>query len=330
MKSNEINSLSEISQVFIDAKSILIFPHGSIDGDALGSSVALCLGLRSIGKTSYVMMDENIPTNIQFLENGCISMDLDIMSEPDVCVCIDNGELSRIFSRQELFAKGKTQVLIDHHKSSEPFLDYNYIDINAAAVTEIIYDLLLEMNIKINTVIAECIYTGIVTDTGRFQYSNTTKRTLQIASELMDYDIDNNKISVEVYQSVSYEKLKLETLVLSTLRLECDGKVATAYMTMDMLKDSGARDEDTEGIVEILRNLQGVEVAVFAKEKRKEGVKVSMRSKFNFDVSLIAQIYDGGGHMKAAGFSSNAPIDKVIDDAISSIQKEMNADGRDR
>lgn len=328
MKSNELHSLSQIGQVLKDAQSILIFPHGSIDGDALGSSVALCLGLRSIGKTSYVIMDENIPTNIQFIENGCVSRDLDVISNPDVCICIDNGELSRLFSRQDLFAKGKTQILIDHHKSSKPFLDYNYIDVSAAAVTEIVYDLLLEMGIAITPAIAESIYTGIVTDTGRFQYSNTTKRTHQIVSELMDYEIDQNKVSVEVYQSVSYEKIKLETLVLNTLRLVCDGKVATASMTLNMLKESGAKDEETEGIVEILRNLRGVEVALFAKENNKEGVKISMRSKYSFDVAQIAQRFNGGGHMKAAGFSSSKPIDTVVDEAISAIEEEMSAHGR--
>lgn len=323
MKNKEISSLSRIGQTLKEAETILIFPHGSIDGDALGSAVALCQGLRHIGKISHVMMDEEIPENIRFIENGCCSWDLDIISVPDVCICLDNGELSRIFDRQELFSKGKTSVLIDHHKSSEPFLDLNYIDVNAAASAEIIYDLLLFMEVGLDPCMAEAIYAGIVTDTGRFQYSNTTKRTHEIVSHLMDHDIDQNKVSVEIYQSVSHEKIRLESSIIRTLRIECSGKVAAAYMTKKMLEESGAKDEETEGVVELLRNLRGVDVAVFAKENDKEGVKVSMRSKFDFDVSEIATGLGGGGHMKAAGFSSNKDIETVISETVKAIEKKM-------
>lgn len=320
MKNKELATLSQIGEVLQNNKTILIFPHGSIDGDALGSSAALCLGLRSIGKTAYVVMDEDIPENIKFLENGCCTWDLDIISEPDVSVCMDNGEIARIYSRQEIFNKAKTTMLIDHHKSSEPFLDINYIDVESAASTEVIYDLLLSMGIKMTQQIAECIYTGIVTDTGRFQYSNTTKRTHEIVSRLMDYNIDQNKISVEVFQSVSYAQIKLQTEILTNLQLRCNGKIAVAHMTLDMLDKTGAKDEETEGVVEILRNLRGVEVAVFAKENNREGVKVSMRSKFNFDVADIAIKFGGGGHVKAAGFSSCDPIIKVVNDTIEAIE----------
>ena len=323
MKNKELNSLSEIGKILSKSKSILIFPHGSIDGDALGSSVALCLGLRSLGKICYVMMDEDIPENIRFIENGCCNWDLNYITDQDVSICIDNGELSRIYSRQDLFKKGKTSALIDHHKSSEPFLDYNYIDIKAAASAEIIFDLLLVMGIKITKEIAEAIYVGIVTDTGRFQYSNTTKRTHEIVSELMDYDIDQNKVSVEIYQSVSHAKIKLEACVLNTLRVECEGRLAAAYVTRKMLSETGAKDEDTEGVVEIMRNLRGVEVAVFAKEKEQDEIKVSMRSKFDFDVSQIAVDFQGGGHVNAAGFSCHGDIEKIVSEVMDEIKKKM-------
>ncbi len=323
MNNKEINSLSQIGEVLKESNSILIFPHGSVDGDALGSSVALCLGLRSMGKTSYVIMDEDILENIRFIENECCSWDLDIVPDPDVCILMDNGELSRIFDRQGLFSTGKKKILIDHHKSSEPFLDLNYIDVEAAASTEIVFDLLLLMGTKLNPAIAEAIYVGIVTDTGRFQYSNTTKRSHEIVAQLMDHDIDQNKVSVEIYQSISHAKIRLESSIFSTLDIECGGKVAVAYMTKKMLKEVGAKDEETEGVVEILRNLRGVEVAVFAKESDKEGVKVSMRSKFDFDVAQIAQALGGGGHKKAAGFSMNGNIENVVSGVISAIEEKM-------
>ena len=319
-----MDSLSKIGNVLKEAESILIFPHGSADGDALGSSVALCLGLRSIGKTSYVMIDEDNAENIRFIENDCCCRDLDIIAAPDVNICIDNGELSRIYSRQELFGKGKTTILIDHHKSSVPFLKYNYIDIKASSSAEIVYDLLLLMGIEISKEMAEAIYVGIVTDTGRFQYSNTTGRTHEIVSELMDHNIDQNKISVEIYQSISHEKLILEASILSTLRLECDGKVAIAYMTKKMLENSGASDEDTEGVVEVLRNLRGVEVSVLVKESDKDGIKVSLRSKYHFDVAVVAQEFGGGGHKKAAGFSSSkSSIETIIPEIINAIKEKI-------
>jgi phosphoesterase RecJ-like protein len=332
-----VNSLSEIAEALGRADYIRIFPHENMDADTLGSSVALALALRALDKDVSVVLDEKIPDNIAFLENGVTTTELEYDLIPDLTILVDVDSADRIGGRKPLFEAGSKKMCLDHHASSKAVHDYNYIDTKAAAVGEIVYRLIEEMDdmdevdgvagqIKSDpgfAQIAEAIYASIVTDTGRFQYSNTTPETHLITAELLGYGIDTQKISVELYQNVRPEKLKLESAVVAGMRLICDGWAVIGILTNEIKERIGSLEEETEGISELLRSIRGVEVSVFLYEKGDGQVKASMRSKSGYDVAALAGKFGGGGHPAAAGFKSDKPIEQVADE----IAKEL-ADGR--
>lgn len=303
--------IEKVIELIEGAKVILLFPHSNMDGDALGSSVALAIALRSIGKEASVFVDEEVPDNIAFLDHGLTTRTAP--KQIDLAVLIDAGEVRRLEGRKSVFNSAANTLCIDHHKTSTEECEINLLDQSAAATAELVYDLLISLKIPLNKEIAEALYTGIDTDTGRFQYSNTHKRTHEIVADLYDYGIDQNKVAVEIYQSDRYEKIKLRNEILSSAELFADGKAVVAIMTQDMIRKTGAKESESEGAVEELRNIKGVEVAVLVKETCKDNLKISMRSKEKVDVAEIAASFGGGGHVRAAGFSTNMNINKLND-----------------
>jgi phosphoesterase RecJ-like protein len=303
--------LKEAAEVLRQANSVLLFPHVSIDGDALGSAAALCAALRKMGKTAHVVIEDEIPEPIAFLDRGCCTDDLGIVENPDVCVCVDCGETHRFPRRKSLFEAGATRLCIDHHESTKPFVEHNCIDARASATAEIAYSLILALGVEIDRDIGEAIYAGILTDTGRFQYSNTSKRTHLIAAALYDCGIDAAGIAIKLYQSVSREKLLLSSRIMGSMEIFAEGRAAMAFMTRAMLKDTGARPEEADGAVEELRNIRGVEVAGLLKERDSRIVKVSLRSKQEVDLLPLSERHGGGGHARAAGYILKLPMDEA-------------------
>jgi phosphoesterase RecJ-like protein len=325
-----LNSLSEIADALEYADYIRIFPHVNMDADTLGSSVALALALRALDKDVYVVLDEKIPDNIAFLENGVTTTELEHDLIPDLTILMDVAEVDRIGERKSLFEAGSKKMCIDHHASSKAVFDYNYIDTKAAAVGEIIYRLLEENGdipqrgvSPITSEIAEALYASIVTDTGRFQYSNTTPETHLIVADLLSYGVDTQRLSVELYQNVRPEKLKLESAVVEGMKFASDGRAVIGILTNEMKDRIGALEEETEGISELLRSIRGVEVSVFLYEKYSGQVKASMRSKSSYDVATLAGKFGGGGHPAAAGFKSDKPIDQVASEIAGELEKTL-------
>ena len=332
----ENDAMSEIAARLLEAQDILIFPHIVADGDAVGSSVALCRALRLLGKDAYVLVEDAIPSNLLFLDAGHVEgetplsapqpdesgrpapmfVQLDqgeaVIGEPDVCVCIDCADVARFPLREELFFRGKVTMCLDHHKTNKRFADYNHIDAGAAATGEIIYKLLLEMQAPITKEIGEALYAAITTDTGNFQYNNTSAESHLITAALFERGIDRLHVSRMLYQGLRMEKLHLFGEILKTVRMVAGGQAAVAYATLDMLAELGAQIEDTEGWSETLRNIKGVEVGVFAKEVKPGETMISMRSKVWADVSQIAATHEGGGHKHAAGCVIYAPPQEAL------------------
>ena len=313
------HSLGEIAEKIFEANSMLLFPHISIDGDALGSCVALCKALREKGKDAYILIEEELPSYLKFMDKGYCTFDSNIIKEPDLCICVDCGELKRFPNRSAKFLSGKFSVCIDHHKTSQPFTDYYYIAPEVAATGELIFQLLKSVDVEIDKEMGEAIFAAITTDTGNFQYSNTTRDTLITVVELFDIGIDNNAVSVELYENISIEKLAITNKVMETLELSENGKVAIAYVTQDMLKETGAVIDDTEGVVQTLRSINSVEIAAFLREIKPSVIKVGLRAKRYGDVAAIAQSFGGGGHTKASGCT----INKELKEAIKLIKKEI-------
>lgn len=302
-----------IAEVLKKAGSVLIFPHINVDGDAIGSAVALCIALRKAGKHAYILLEDKIPDNLKFMDRGYCTEDFGIIPSPDVCVCVDCGEPGRFPKRRRKFLGGGTTVCIDHHGTSTGFCDYNYIDPDSAATGQLIYKLLLAMGVELDKEMGEAIFAAITTDTGNFQYSNTSGETHKIVAKLYEVGIDANAVSVELYERVSLRKIRLEADILNRIQIYADGKLALSYVSSEMLKKHGASLEDAEGVVAKLRSIDGVEMAVFVKEHGEESCRVSLRAKRLGDVSKIAEAFGGGGHMKAAGCTVHMNLKETME-----------------
>ncbi len=317
------NTLDQIASKLKEAKTVLLYPHIIMDGDTLGSSIALCIALRKIGKKAHILVEDEIPSYLLFLEQGYCTYDQNIIDSPDISISIDCSDIERFVMRKDTFLKGKFSICLDHHRTNNYFADMNYIDEFAGATGEIVYDLIKLLEVELDVTMAEAIYTAISTDTGNFQYTNTTKTTHLITADLFDVGIDLEKISVEVYQNIRHEKLKITNAVLNTIEILSDGKADIAYVTQAMLENTGARMEETEGIIETLRNIGGVEISAFLKESKPNEIKVGLRAKTYGDVSLIAQSFGGGGHKKAAGCTLHMSLEEAKQKITAAINTQL-------
>ncbi|MBQ0078886.1 MAG: bifunctional oligoribonuclease/PAP phosphatase NrnA [Eubacterium sp.] len=325
MKNNA--SLREIGEILEKYDSVAVLPHISPDGDGLGASVALVGALRALGKEANVVLEEDVPEYIDFLNTEHV---LNIVQGSDPCteyrtgvrphngyaaIAVDCSEESRIPSRVELFKGAEVKLCVDHHMAKEGFGDYYYIDETAAAASELIYMLIDEMGWEMDVDAATALYTGIVTDTGSFQYSNTTRQTHDIAGALIEKGVNVNDVSVALFQNVPLRQIRTEARVLETLEIFANGKAGIAYVTQEMLDEMGATTDDTETVIDVIRNVTGVEIAAFLKEKMVAGemaVKVSLRAKTDGNVQEIAAKFEGGGHRKAAGCTLYEDIETAV------------------
>lgn len=320
-------SLHEIGEIIRDADSVLIFPHINPDGDAIGSACGLCDSLLKEGKKAAVLLEGPAPEYLAFLNTDCCIQNARDFDKPDLCICVDCSDEGRLNARAEVYKSGRRKVCIDHHIAPADiekgdFCDWYYIDSGEAACSQIIYKLIRQMDMEPTPAAAEDLYTGIVTDTGSFQYSNTTGDTHRIAAQLLDLGVDMMKVTVALYQNIKRNKLDLEIKILDTMEIFADGRAAIAYVTEDMAKISGALMEDAESAIDLLRNIEGVEIAALLKQ-RKDGIKVSLRAKSWGCVDQIATKFGGGGHRKAAGCTINAPLQDAHDVLKDEIKKSL-------
>lgn len=324
MKKMMNNTLDQIANKLKKAETVLLYPHVIMDGDTLGSSIALCIALRKLGKKAYILIEDEIPSYLLFMEKDYCTFDQGVLKAPDISISVDCSDIERFEMRKDKFLTGKCSICLDHHRTNNYFADMNYIDEFAGATGEIIYNLINIMGVGFDVEMAEAIYTAITTDTGNFQYTNTTKTTHLITAELFDIGIDLEKISVEVYQNIRHEKLKILNEVINTIEMLDSGRADIAWVTQEMLSKTGALMEETEGIIETLRNISGVEISAFLKETKPGEIKVGLRAKTYGDVSAIAQSFGGGGHKKAAGctlYTSLEEAKKLISGAITAQLK---------
>ena len=314
------------------ADRIAILPHISADGDSLGSSFALGMALKKMNKQVVVFLEEPIPYIFDFLPGKELSrvyleerQDKDNVAF-DLVVALDTGSLDRLGKRVSVFNNARVTLNIDHHSTNSEFAQVNYVEMDVSSVGEIIYRLLKSMNIYIDKDIATCLYVSISTDTGGFRYSNTRPETHRIAAELIENDINVAEISQRVFETCSLEKVKLMAHAINSLQIYYNGKVAVIAITDEIIKSVGAREEDSEGLVNIGRSIQGIEVAVMLKENSDDTVKVNLRSNNYFDVAAVANFFSGGGHKRAAGCVIKASLEEakaMLLDKIKSALDEL-------
>ncbi len=313
--------LSQIISEIEKAKTIFIAGHARPDGDTVGSSLALKHALKKLGKKVDVYSKEIIPDYLKFLPG---SKSIRISSVPaskkyDLAIILECSDLERMGN---IFKAGQAQKIIniDHHLISNPFGDINYIEPLSSSTCYQVYLMLKNLGVDISKDIATCLYTGTLTDTGKFQQKNTTPEAYSMASELLKKGINLVKINDFVYGNRATGAFKLLGAALTSLEISGNGKVAFMTLTMNDFKKNKATQWDTEGIINYPLSIKGVGISVLFREIKGGFTKVSMRSKGNFDLTKLAKRFNGGGHKHAAGFTLN----KSIEDAKKTFLKNRN------
>lgn len=311
--------LLKISEKLLEADDIVILPHINVDGDALGAALSLGIVLSAMNKKVDILIEEEVPSNIDFLPRQDLIKE-NPQTKYSVAVNIDNGDITRLGKRERYYNEAEIRLSLDHHNTNKVDADYSYINTKAAATGEIIYDLIINyLKQDLDKDIALCLYTAIITDTGGFRYTNTTPNTLQISAELLKYDIDFPYVIKKVFDMVSYTKLYLMKKTINSIRLIENGKLAISYLTYQDTKDYNVKGDDYEGLVNIGRNLENVEVSLFLRENPEGSFRGNLRSNNYVDVSKIADIFNGGGHVRAAGFSATGGLEQIIEELTMAI-----------
>ncbi len=296
----------------------MITSHIRPDGDGIGSGLALCWMLKSLGKEVEVILRDRIPPAYNVLPGSEMVLVQDDVTEMfDAAFIIECSDVMRpgLPSLKDQFV-----VNIDHHSTTVPFGDINWIDPTAAAVGEMVYNLCKALGTEVTREIAECIYTALLTDTGSFHFSNTTERTLKIASELVRKGVEPARISQALFYSYPYSKIKLLGVVLSGIERDESGRIAWVTMDRDMIYETGASEEDSDGIVNYALSIDEVEAVAFFKELDEGVYRVSLRSKGKYNVARVAESFGGGGHKNAAGCRIEGEFAEVRQRVIDGLQ----------
>jgi phosphoesterase RecJ-like protein len=310
--------MEQVAEAIRDGERFLLTTHEGPDGDALGSLLAMHRLLVQIGKDSVMFLAAKefpLPIEYRFLSLEEVFHEPPADMSDRAVVFLDCGNIDRMpidFLRND----GTRVINIDHHHDNTRFGDANLVDTEASSTAEIVYELARHMGVEITPEMASALYVGLVTDTGRFMYENTDANTHRIAAELIEAGVDVNDTYRRLYENVPLEKLRLVARALESIERPCEGLVVT-YITEADYKETGSGEEMTEGIIDFLRSLEGAKVAAVIRELGSRGQaakKVSLRSSGDgMDVSAIARIHGGGGHVRAAGFSSDLDKDALVE-----------------
>jgi phosphoesterase RecJ-like protein len=309
-----MSELQDVAGALREANALIVVTHENPDGDALGSMLGLTLGLRALGKDTvmYLAGDAPLPGEYRFLDLDDLQRTLPADAADRVLVAVDCASEHRIGPDVTPLQVVKQVVDIDHHHDNTRFGAINLIVPDASSTAEIIRDVLAALDVPLSADIAEPLYVGLVTDTGRFQYSNTTPKSLRLAAELVEAGADVHGIFRHVYETVQFAKLKLLARALDRAQLFEGGRLVVTYLLKDDFAEVGAEEPYSEGIIDYLRAVEGSEmVALIREPPRADGParRISLRSSHDeIDVSAIARLAGGGGHRQAAGFSSELSI----------------------
>ncbi len=313
-------TLEEVASRILEHDRFLVLMHKSPDGDAVSCAYSLCIALSRMGKQARPLCTDPIPSKYAYITDHLTEQDF----EPEYIVSVDLASVELFGEKLEEY-KDKVDLCIDHHRINGGFAKEGYVDSEAAACAEIMAKLYKLMNVEIDTVLANTLFTGISTDTGCFKYTNTTPETHRLAAEMIEHGADAATINRIMFDTKSRAKLELERMVLASMGFYADGKVALVCITNQMMEDSGAEDDDTDGISNLPRQIQGVSVGISVREKTETAYKISLRSAGDVDVSEICALFGGGGHKGAAGCLIKGDLEsvkeKIVSAAIQATEK---------
>ena len=314
---------NKLIKLISNSKTIGISGHERPDGDCVGSTLAMYNYIASVYPEKIVdIFLEPIPNIFKFFKNSeKIINKSDENIVYDLFISLDWGDLGRLGENADLFTNAKKTICIDHHVSNQSFADENYFFPDASSTCELVFGLLEKENISKE--IAECLYTGMIHDTGVFQYSCTSAKTMDIAGQLMEMDIDYPKIVDQTFYTKTYNQNKILGLALLKSQLHFGGACISSIITSQEMKEYDVLPKHLDGIVNQLRITKDVKVALFIYENEDGTYKGSLRVNGDINVAEIASHFGGGGHVKAAGFTISGPIEDTINDVLELIKEKL-------
>lgn len=303
---------------FIDkAKTIALICHANPDGDTICSALALAVSLEKLGKTAEVFCDDNLPVKLSFLPFSN-KVNTGTLKKHDLAIAVDCSDAERFNYVGKYFNKADARLVVDHHKTNAKFADYTLCDSNASATAELIYWILKKLekqkNISLfDQQIATLIFSGIVTDSGCFSFSNTTSETLMIASELKKFDFEADIVIYNLIKAKNVNQFRLKNKVLNNAKFFDDNQIGIITFFGNDFSETGTSSEDTEGVIIDLINVNSVKIAFSVAEVYDKYFRVSIRTKDNLDASQIASTFGGGGHVKAAGCRLSGYYEDIVE-----------------
>jgi phosphoesterase RecJ-like protein len=313
------SDLQAVADALRAADRFIVTTHENPDGDALGSLLATTVALRALGKDTVMYLGglAPLPREYAFMRLDDLVREPPADVEERVLVAVDCAKVDRIGPQPVVVDRARLVINVDHHHDNSHFGDVNLIVADASSTGEVLRDVFRELGVELTPAIAEPLYIALVTDTGRFQYTNTTPKALRLAAELVEAGADVHAVFQQVYESVEFAKLKLLARALERARVLEGGRIVASYLVRSDFAEVGAAGSYSEGIIDYLRAVEGAELAVLIREPpadEEPSRRVSLRASVDeLDVSAIARLFGGGGHRQAAGFSSEATVEEILE-----------------
>lgn len=323
--------LSDLDAAFSEANSIALLSHIRPDGDAIGSILALGHSLEQRGKSVVYLNNDGCPESLAFLPGSeKVQITAEYLAKTpdpvDLAIACDTATQERLGKAAQTVIERATKVVnIDHHVSNPGYGDLNYIDDHSPATGEIVYDILTGLNYAIPAESRDSIYVATSTDTGSFQYTNTTEKTYRMAADLVAQGLDVGKINELTYDTQPFRKIGLLRALLNTLEVRAGGQVATWNLTNEVKTELSLIDDDTEGMIDHIRAIQGVIAAVFFEEIDGGKIRVSIRSKDveKVPANEVCGVFGGGGHRLAAGIRMAGPLESARQQVLTEIERRL-------
>jgi phosphoesterase RecJ-like protein len=314
----------------LDNDRFLVVSHVQPDGDAASSTIAMGLILKALNKTYTMANTDLIPRKFQYLSgyDQIVQATEELASAENKryqhVIAVDCADYSRVGKTELLFKDGAQILNIDHHPTNDGYGSVRLIRPNAAATVEILYELVEALNLSWTRELADCIYTGLLTDTGGFRYSSTTADVMQVASKMLSYGVEGHKLAEHLLEKIAYTHILLLKRALATLSFASDNRISWIAIRSSDIAETKACPEDLEGIVNYPFNIEGVDVGLLFKEVGPETVKVSLRSNGNVNVAAFAKSLGGGGHIRAAGCTIQKSLSEAVPYIIELLKRQVS------
>lgn len=321
-------AMAQIKKILLSQKCVAIVSHNNPDGDTLGSQLALA-GALSARKIETVLINNDAISEKYNFVAGCerIQPYQETMQLPEVVVFVDCASLELAGCDQNTpFLQNKTIINIDHHTSNKRYGTVNYVRGEAAANCQNIYDVVRALEVEVTPEIATALYMGLSTDTGNFLFDNVTSETLRIAADLIDCGADANSLRWYMYESCSHKRIELMKYILNDLHISYNGKYAWSKLNYQMMQQLCPDSTDIDGLINTIKNIEGVEVAMLFRGVAEDKTKVSLRSKMWSDVNQIAGQFGGGGHVRAAGCTIAGNVEEAAEQLVPAVKKYLETE----